>query len=49
MARFYVRAALDYHDPGDCAEGVEMVTSERVGKAVTQTGTGPLGLELLGM
>jgi hypothetical protein len=38
MARFYVRAALDYHDPDDYAEDVEMVTSEHVSNAVTQTG-----------
>jgi hypothetical protein len=49
MARFYVQAALDYHDPDDYAEDVEMVTSEHVSNAVTQTGTRPLGLELLRM
>lgn len=49
MARFYVRAALDYHDRDDCAEDVEMVASEHVSNAVTQMGTRPLGLELLRM
>jgi anti-sigma regulatory factor (Ser/Thr protein kinase) len=34
MARFYVRAALDYHDLGDYAVNAEMVTSELVTNAV---------------
>jgi hypothetical protein len=29
MARFYIRAALSYHDLGDYAEDAEMVTSDR--------------------
>ena len=47
MARFYVRAALGYHDLGDYAEDVEMVTSELVSNAVTHTGARAFGLELL--
>ena len=35
MARFYVRAALSYHDLGDYAEDVETVTSELVSNAIT--------------
>ena len=38
MARFYVRAALDYHDLDAYAEDVEMVTSELVSNAVIHTG-----------
>ena len=35
MARFYVRAALGYHDLGPHAGDVEMVTSELIANAVT--------------
>jgi hypothetical protein len=46
-ARFYVRAALGFHDLGDYAEDVEMVTSELVSNAVMHTGARAFGLELL--
>ena len=46
MARFYVRAALSYHDLGDYAEDAETVTSELVTNAVAHAGAQAIGLEL---
>jgi anti-sigma regulatory factor (Ser/Thr protein kinase) len=46
MARFYVRAALSYHDLGDYAEDAEVVASELVTNAVAHAGAHPVGLEL---
>ena len=46
MARFYVRAALNYHDLGDHFEDAEMVTSELVTNAITHAGAHTVGLEL---
>ena len=46
MARFYVRAALSYHDLGDYAEDAEMVTSEIMTNAVEHAGAQTIGLEL---
>lgn len=46
MARFYVRAALNYHDLGDYADDAETVTSELVTNAVTHAGAQAVGLEL---
>jgi anti-sigma regulatory factor (Ser/Thr protein kinase) len=47
MARFYVRAALGYHDLGDYAEDVETVASELVSNAIAHAGALTFGLELL--
>ena len=49
MARFYVRAALGYHDLGDYAGDVEMVTSELVTNAITHTSARAINLELMRM
>jgi anti-sigma regulatory factor (Ser/Thr protein kinase) len=46
MARFYVRAALSYHNLGDYAEDTEVVTSELVTNAIAHAGAHPVGLEL---
>jgi anti-sigma regulatory factor (Ser/Thr protein kinase) len=46
MARFYVRAALSYHDLGDYAEDAEMVVSELVTNAITHADARSIGLEL---
>jgi len=46
MARFYVRAALSYHDLGDYAEDAEMVASELVTNAITHAGGRSVGLEM---
>jgi anti-sigma regulatory factor (Ser/Thr protein kinase) len=46
MARFYVRAALTYHDLGDYAEDAETVTSEIITNAVEHAGAQTIGLEL---
>lgn len=46
MARFYVRAALDYHDLADYAEDATEITSELVTNAITHTGTETIGLAL---
>jgi anti-sigma regulatory factor (Ser/Thr protein kinase) len=46
MARFYVRAALGYHDLGDYAGNVETVTSELVSNAVVHAGAQTFDLEL---
>jgi anti-sigma regulatory factor (Ser/Thr protein kinase) len=50
MARFYVRAALGYHDLGDYAVDVEMMTSELVSNAIQHVcvdGTGTVKVTLL--
>jgi anti-sigma regulatory factor (Ser/Thr protein kinase) len=47
MARFYVRAALGYHDLDQYDGRVETVTSELVSNAVTHAGAPVFGLELL--
>jgi hypothetical protein len=47
MARFYVRAALGYHDLGDYAVNVEMVTSELVSNAIAHTSARTINLELI--
>ena len=47
MARFYVRAALGYHDLGDYAGDVETVTSELVSNAITHASAQAFDLELL--
>jgi anti-sigma regulatory factor (Ser/Thr protein kinase) len=46
MARFYVRAALSYHDLGGYTEDAEMVASELVTNAVTHAGGRSVGLEM---
>jgi anti-sigma regulatory factor (Ser/Thr protein kinase) len=47
MARFYIRAALDYHDLDDYAEDIETVASELVSNAIAHAGARSFGLELL--
>ena len=47
MARFYVRAALDYHNLGDYAGDVETVTSELVSNAVMHANAQAISLELM--
>jgi anti-sigma regulatory factor (Ser/Thr protein kinase) len=47
MARFYVRAALTYHELGDYAENAEMVTSELVTNAIRHAGAPKFGLEVM--
>jgi anti-sigma regulatory factor (Ser/Thr protein kinase) len=47
MARFYVKAALGYHDLGGYAEDVEIVTSELVSNAIAHAGAPAVSLELL--
>ncbi len=47
MARFYVRAALGYHDLGDYAVDVEMVTSELVSNAIAHASAQAINLELI--
>jgi anti-sigma regulatory factor (Ser/Thr protein kinase) len=47
MARFYVRAALGYHDLGDYAENIELVTSELVTNAIAHASTRAINLELI--
>jgi anti-sigma regulatory factor (Ser/Thr protein kinase) len=46
MARFYVRAALSYHDLGDYTEDAETVTSEIITNAVQHADAQTIGLEL---
>jgi anti-sigma regulatory factor (Ser/Thr protein kinase) len=46
MARFYVRAALNYHNLGDCFQDAEVVTSELVTNAITHAGAQVVGLGL---
>ena len=47
MARFYVRAALTYHNLGDYAGDVETVTSELVSNAVIHANARAVSLELM--
>ncbi len=47
MARFYVRAALNYHNLGDYAGDVETATSELVSNAVTHANAQAVSLELM--
>jgi serine/threonine-protein kinase RsbW len=47
MARFYVRAALGYHDLGHYAGDVEMVTSELVSNAIAHASAAAIDLALL--
>jgi anti-sigma regulatory factor (Ser/Thr protein kinase) len=47
MARFYVRAALGYHELGDFTEDVETVTSELVSNAIAHASARAFDLELL--
>jgi anti-sigma regulatory factor (Ser/Thr protein kinase) len=47
MARFYIRAALTYHDLGDYSEGAEAVTSELVTNAIKHAGAPKFGLEVM--
>ena len=47
MARFYVRAALGYHDLSHYAGDVEMVTSELVSNAVAHASAAAIDLTLL--
>jgi len=49
MARFYVRAALSYHDLGDFSGDAEAISSELVANAVTHAGASRIGLELMRM
>ena len=49
MARFYVRAALTYHELGDYSEDAVMVTSELVTNAIEHTGALKFGLEVIHM
>ena len=46
MARFYVRAALNYHDLADYAEDATEITSELVTNAITHAGAETVGLAL---
>src|ERR1700727_3317362 len=46
MARFYIRAALTYHDLGDYADDAEMVSSVTMTNAVEHAGAQTIGLEL---
>jgi anti-sigma regulatory factor (Ser/Thr protein kinase) len=47
MARFYIRAALTYHNLGDYAEDAEAVTSELVTNAIEHAGALRFGLEVM--
>lgn len=47
MARFYVRAALSYHDLGVLAGDVETVTSELVSNAIVHASAKAINLELM--
>jgi anti-sigma regulatory factor (Ser/Thr protein kinase) len=47
MARFYIRAALTYHDLGEYAEDAEMVTSELVTNAIRHAGAPKFDLEVM--
>jgi anti-sigma regulatory factor (Ser/Thr protein kinase) len=47
MARFYVRAALTYHDLGDFAEDAQAVTSELVSNAIEHAGAPQFGLQVV--
>jgi serine/threonine-protein kinase RsbW len=47
LARFYIRAALGYHDLGHYAGDVEMVTSELVSNAIAHASAEAINLELM--
>ena len=47
MARFYIGAALAYHDLADYAEDAETITSELVTNAIEHAGAASFGLELM--
>jgi anti-sigma regulatory factor (Ser/Thr protein kinase) len=47
MARFYIRAALTYHDLDGYAEDAEMVTSELVTNAIRHAGAPKFDLEVM--
>ena len=47
MARFYVRAALDYHDLSDYAADAEMITSELVTNAITHASAEQFGIQVV--
>ena len=47
MARFYVRAALNYHNLGDYCEDAETITSELVTNAITHANGATIGLEVM--
>ena len=46
MARFYIRAALNYHDLGEYTDDATEITSELVTNAITHTGADTIGLAL---
>jgi len=46
MARFYIRAALNYHALGEYAEDAEMVASELIANAITHACAPEVSLEL---
>ena len=47
MARFYIRAALTYHELGDYTEDAETVSSELVTNAIMHAGGPKFGLEVM--
>jgi serine/threonine-protein kinase RsbW len=47
MARFYIRAALTYHDLGDYAKDAETITSELVTNAIRHAGAPQFDLEVM--
>jgi anti-sigma regulatory factor (Ser/Thr protein kinase) len=47
MARFYVRAALNYHDLGEYAERAETITSELVTNAISHPNGKAIDLEVM--
>jgi anti-sigma regulatory factor (Ser/Thr protein kinase) len=47
IARFYVRATLNYHDLDDFGADAETVTAELVTNAITHAGTPNFGVELM--
>jgi anti-sigma regulatory factor (Ser/Thr protein kinase) len=49
MARFYVRAALSYHELGDFGADAEAVASELVTNAITHADAPSIGVELVRM
>jgi anti-sigma regulatory factor (Ser/Thr protein kinase) len=49
MARFYIRAALTYHELGGYADDAEMVASELVTNAIEHAGALTFGLEVMHM
>jgi anti-sigma regulatory factor (Ser/Thr protein kinase) len=49
MARFYVRAALSYHDLSDFGADAETVASELATNAITHAGPPSFGVELMRM